>query len=358
VPVEQQMVHVDGLDFSSCRTTAGDLNGADLANVMEFESNIHGVADPAFRIAGDRRTLVFAASVAQAERMSEILNRHRPGCSAWICGKTDKDTRRKVLGDFSTGAVQYVCNVGVLTEGFDNAGVEVVVMARPTKSRALYAQMAGRGTRPSEDIAGALNGASDDAARRAMIAASRKRGCLIVDFVGNSGRHKLVCTADILGGNVSDDVIDMASRRAREAGRSVDMVDEIRKAQRDIDEAKRREAARRAALTARAKYSVTQVDPFDVYDIHPAQERGWDKGKALSDKQRELLMRQGVNPDSMSYGQAKQILNEMFRRWDLGLASLRQTKLLKRNGFDAPMRREEAKKTIDAIAKRQGWGKE
>ena len=357
VPVEQQMVHVEGLDFSGCRTTAGDLNGADLAQVMEYEQNLHGIADPAFEIAGGRRTLVFAASVDQAERLAEILNRHRPGCAGWLCGKTDKDSRRKTLGDFASGALQFVCNVGVLTEGFDDAGVEVVVMARPTKSRSLYAQMAGRGTRPSEEIAGALNGAADDAARRAMIAASRKPGCLIVDFVGNSGRHKLVCTADILGGNVSEEAVNLAAGRARDAGRPVDMSEEIARAQREIDEAKRREAAKRAALTAKAKYSVTLVSPFDVFDISPAQERGWDKGKALSPRQRELLMKQGVDPDSMPYGQAKQLLNEMFRRWDSGLASFGQTKVLKRNGFDAPMRRDEAVKAIDRIAGRQGWGK-
>lgn len=67
-------------------------------------------------------------------------------------------------------------------------------------------------------------------------------------------------------------------------------------------------------------------------------------------------MKQGVDPDSMPYGQAKQLLNEMFRRWDTGLASFGQTKVLKRNGFDAPMRREEAVKAIDRIAVRQGWG--
>jgi len=36
-PIKQQMVHVAGLDYSKIRTTAGDLNGADLAAVMESE---------------------------------------------------------------------------------------------------------------------------------------------------------------------------------------------------------------------------------------------------------------------------------------------------------------------------------
>ena len=52
VPVTQQMVHVEGLDFSACRTTAGDLNGADLAQVMEYEENLHRVVSPAIEIGG------------------------------------------------------------------------------------------------------------------------------------------------------------------------------------------------------------------------------------------------------------------------------------------------------------------
>lgn len=356
VPVEQQVVNVEGLDFSQCRTTAGDLNGADLAEVMEYEQNLHGVADPVFRIAGRRRTLLFAASVEQAERIAEILNRHEPGSAAWLCGKTDKDTRRKVLGDFAAGALRFVCNVGVLTEGFDDAGVEVVAMARPTKSRALYAQMVGRGTRPADDIAHALNGVDGELARRSMVAASRKPSCLVVDFAGNAGRHKLVTSADILGGNVSDDAVEIAARKAREAGAPVDMAKALDEAQKEVERRKMAEAAKRAALTAKAKYNVSRVDPFDVFDIAPTKERGWHKDKRLSEKQRGLLMRQGINPDAMPYGQAKQVLDEMFRRWDAGLASFGQAKVLKRNGLVAPMRRDEAKKAIDRIAERQGWG--
>jgi superfamily II DNA or RNA helicase len=90
VPIDQQTVEIEGLDFSNIRTTAGDLNGADLAAVMEAEKPLHGIADATMHIAGDRRTLVFAASVHQAEMLSDIFNRHKPGCSGWVCGKTDK----------------------------------------------------------------------------------------------------------------------------------------------------------------------------------------------------------------------------------------------------------------------------
>jgi superfamily II DNA or RNA helicase len=358
VPVEQQMVHVEGLDFSAVRSTADDdLNGGDLAEIMEFEKNLHGIADPSFRIACNRRTLVFAASVVQAERLAEILNRHREGCAAWICGKTDKDERRNVLRDFAAGKLQFVCNVGCLTEGFDDAGVELIVMGRPTKSRSLYAQMIGRATRPAEIIAHGLNDAASNAARRIMIAASCKPSCEVVDFVGNSGKHKLCTSADVLGGKVSDEAIAVAVQRVRDAGGPVDMAKALDQAQAEIDLARQIEAARRAAMVARAKFTATRVDPFDTFDIQPVRERGWDVGRKLSDKQMAQLMKNGIDPTEMPYGQAQQLLDEIFRRYDAKLASFKQTKLLKRNGFVAPMRRDEASKALDVIAERQGWAK-
>jgi superfamily II DNA or RNA helicase len=355
VPIEQQMVHVEGLDFSGVRTTAGDLNGADLATIMEYEKNLHGIADPTIRICGDRRALVFAASVAHAERLAEILNRHRDRCAAWICGKTDKELRRQVLQDFAAGKLQYVVNVGCLTEGFDDAGVEVIVMGRPTKSRSLYAQMVGRATRPAEEIAHALNDAPSDEDRRAMIAASRKGGCLIVDFVGNSGKHKLCTTADILGGNVGEAAVEMALKNVRESGKSVDMAKELSAAEAELERRRQEEAVRRARLVARASFRAVKVSPFDVFDITPRRERGWDAGRQLSERQRDVLVKQGIDADALPYHEAKQVLDEVFRRFNGGLASFKQTALLRKNGFAAPLRKEEAHKILDRVAREQGW---
>jgi superfamily II DNA or RNA helicase len=357
VPIEQQMVQVEGLDYSGVRTTAGDLNGADLAEIMEFEKNLHGIADPAIQICGERRALIFATSVVQAERLAEILNRHRTGCAAWVCGKTDKDERRQMLSSFAAGKLQYVVNVGCLTEGFDDAGVEVIVMGRPTKSRSLYAQMVGRATRPAAEIAHTLNDAPHDEARRRMIAQSRKPKCLVVDFVGNSGKHKLCTTADILGGNVSEEAAALALKKARDGGAPVDMAQELAAAEAELARRRQEEAARRAALVAKASYRVAQVSPFDVFDITPSREHGWDRGKQLSGKQRDLLMKNGVDADALPYHEAKQVLDEMFRRWNNGLSTFGQAKLLKRAGFVAPMRRNEASKAIDQIAQRAGWAR-
>jgi superfamily II DNA or RNA helicase len=348
VPVQQQFVSVADLDFSQIRTTAGDLNGADLARVMEDERNLHSIAGPAIEIIGNRRALVFASSVAHAERLSEIFNRHRDGMADWVCGKTPKDRRRALLADFAAGRTQVVCNCGVLTEGFDDPGVEVIIMGRPTKSRSLYAQMVGRATRP---LPGVVDGPETPEARTAAIAASAKSNCLVVDFVGNSGRHKLCTSADILGGKVSEEAVEAAVREAREGGKPVRMDDALAEQQARIEEAKRQEAARRARLVIGAKWSSRAVNPFDVLQIEPQAERGWDRGKSLTEKQRGLLAKQGIDPDSMPYSQARQLIQEIFRRWDNGMCSFKQAKLLARNGLNPNVSREDASKMIDELAK-------
>jgi superfamily II DNA or RNA helicase len=352
VPIDQQFVAIDGLDFSEIDTTAGDLNGADLARVMETEKNLQGVAASSLEIIGARRTIVFTASVKQAETISNIFNRHRADMSAWVCGTTNKDDRRKLLSQFKTGQIQVICNCGVLTEGFDDPGVEVIVMARPTKSRSLYAQMAGRSTRP---LPGLVDGLPDAEARRTAIELSKKPSCLIVDFVGNSGRHKLMTAADILGGKVSDEAIAAAVAKAKTAMVPVRMSEAmIAEEQRLIAEAEARrllEEARKQKLVAKARYSVKTINPFDVFNIAPAKERGWDQGKTLSEKQTAILLKQGINPDGMPYAQAKQILGELFRRWNGKLATLKQVALLKKYGYTDPnITMEQASKIIDQLA--------
>lgn len=359
VPIYQHIVGVESLDFSHVRTTAGDLNGADLAEVMENEKNMQGIAGAAVQIIGDRRTIVFAASVKQAETLSEIFNRHRSGSAGWVCGQTNREERKELLDKFANGKIQIVVNVGVLTEGFDNPGVETIVMARPTKSRSLYAQMAGRSTRP---LPGVIDAFDTPLERRAAIEHSAKPHCTIVDFVGNSGRHKLMTSADILGGNVSDEALERAVEKAAKADGPVDMAALIQRSEEELKAEAARlkarrdaDAARRAQLVARVQYRSKVINPFDVWDIEPqTHTRGWDAGKQLTEKQGALLRKQGIDPDSMPYVQAKQVLNEMFSRWSKKLCTLKQAALLKKYGYPTNLTMKEASATIDALAS-NGW---
>lgn len=353
VPIEQQVVAVEDLDFSAVRTTAGDLNGADLAAVMEQEKVLQGVAGPTIDILGDKRALVFTSSVQHAKTLAEIFNRHKMGMATWVSGKTDKEERRTILKDFQRGKFQIVCNCNVLTEGFDDPGVEAVIMARPTKSRSLYAQMVGRSTRP---LPGVVDGPVTPMGRRYAIYTSAKPTCRVIDFAGNAGKHKLMTTADILGGNVSDEAIETAMMNARRTGKPVRMDTELDEEERRIqEERKKAEIARKARLVAKVSYKSNVVDPFNILDVRPIKTRGWDEGKQLSEKQRGMLKRNGIDPDKLPYAQAKQLLNELGRRIDEGLCSYGQAKVLKKHGVDPTnIKFEHASLIIDAIAQ-NGW---
>lgn len=354
VPIHQQLVEIEGLDFSQVKTTAGDLNGAELAEIMEAEKNLQGIASASLQIIGARRSLVFAASVKHAEMLSEIFNRHRADMSSWVCGKTPKDERADILKKFDNGVTQIVVNVGVLTEGYDSPGVECIIQARPTKSRCLFSQMVGRATRPLPGIVDGLETAEE---RKQSILHSAKPNCLVVDFVGNSGRHKLITTADILGGKFSDEEIELAEKNAREKNAAVDMADELENAREEIEESKRKEAARKARLVATATFRIHSINPFDILEMKPERERGWDSGKQLTAFQKAMLNRNGIDASGLSYHQQKQILVELFRRLNEKLATFKQVKLLKKHGYDTKeTTMKQASNLIDDLAK-AGWNR-
>ena len=407
VPVKQRLVKVDSLDFSKVSSCAGDFNQGELAQVLEEEQNLHSIAVPTVEICGNRRTIIFAASVKQAERLAEILNRGKrdqglgigdsglgigdsgstQDRAAWVCGMTPKDERRQILEDFKAGRIQYLVNVGVLTEGYDDAGVEVVVMARPTKSRALYAQMAGRATRPAAEIAaklGQINDevvvgsrsrtadvknstvglgpttTTDDAAskRRALIAASSKPECTILDFVGNSGRHKLVSTVDILGGKDIDEDEEEARRRAKkrceESGEAIDMIAVLEKSREEIRREKTEQAKRRNFIQATAKFIEVSVDPFNIFDLPPVEESvRCPLGRSLSWRQKELLREKlKIDPDRIGAAHARQLLDEYFRRVNEHLATFGQMKMLRKFGVAVPMRFDEASRTLNRLLRK------
>lgn len=360
VPIRQQMCKVTGLDYSKVRTTAGDLNGGDLAEVMESEKNLQGVASATLQAAGNRKTLVFTVSVKQADRLAEIFNRHEPGCAAAINGGTDKVTRAKIVRNFAEGRLRIVCNVGVFTEGFDDPGVECVVMARATQSRALYAQMLGRGTRPAEEIAGKLGRLETAEERREAIATSGKPGVLVLDFEGNSGRHKLITSLDVLGdpGDENAEVRERAKKIVEEEGdkgAAIDPEEALERAKEAI-EREREEAAQRLRIRAKATYQVVDVSPFygtlGMSTPMPLPQRF---ARKLTDKQMAALVAfVGKVAEGMDYGHARRLLDECFRRKEQGLPSYKQIKLLRERGFDVPGTAREASALIGKIAA-SGW---
>lgn len=309
VPVRQQYIVCRDLDFSEIHTVAGDLNQAELASVVEDEHALHEMVTPTIEIVGDKKTLFFATSVLQAERVAEIFNRHRPGMARCVFGKTPTDERREIFNDYKHKKFQVLVNVGVATEGFDDPTIDVVAVGRPTKSRALYAQMIGRATRPIPGIVDDVNCCDK---RRSAIASSEKPFAIVLDFVGNSGKHKLVSAADILGGNFEEEDIEAAKEIMQRSSRPANIEEAIENARqqrlmRCIIEAQAREKIR-----AKAAYAVREINPFSGREIAPEYKssgRWYHKLRPATEKQLAILRKRGYKTDDLTIAEASKIID-------------------------------------------------
>jgi len=67
-----------------------------------------------------------------------------------------------------------------------------------------------------------------------------------------------------------------------------------------------------------------------------------------------VLAKQGINPDNLTFSQGKQLISEIFRRWDGNLCSFKHAKVLKKYGFNTDVSFADASATIDQLA-RNGW---
>lgn len=96
--------------------------------------------------APEKSALVFATSVAHGRRLAAQLNLRGVRAAA-VSGETDRNSRRWFIAGFRRGDIRVLCNHSALTTGFDAPATDLIVIARPVFSPALYMQMAGRGLR-------------------------------------------------------------------------------------------------------------------------------------------------------------------------------------------------------------------
>lgn len=359
VPVRQAYVTVEDLDFSQCRTTAGDLNEQDLERVMagansdelgqgksdwelteeELEARrrrevmLHKVVDPTLREAQGRPTIVFGVTRQHAAELAMMFRRYGVRAEAVVMD-TPLDERAEIIRQFKAGTLQVLCGVGVFTEGFDAPNAAVIVVARPTKSRALYTQMVGRGTRP---LPAALEKRTTPEDRRDGIAYSQKPVVTVLDFVGASGRHKLITTLDILGDAIPVDLREAVAAKMRVASSAFDPLEEFAREEqqreamrqaREREEQERKEALlkrqreiaeriereRQNRERARAHYTTQEVDPFG--SAAPVQRTLEQSTRgSITDKQLELLKKLGVSERTAwgwSKGQAGAVIDKQM----------------------------------------------
>lgn len=172
--VRGKLVTVDGLTLSEIKTLRGDFSEASLTDALLTAEAQRFVVDAFFEYARDRKTIVFTPTVAAARAFNDAFIAAGVR-SAVVWGSMPQEERRLTLKRFETGELEVIVNCMVLTEGFDEPSASCAIIARPTRSAALYVQMVGRVLRKHPG----------------------KRDALVLDVVGASQDHKLATLADL-----------------------------------------------------------------------------------------------------------------------------------------------------------------
>lgn len=360
-------VKLDGVPL----TAEGEFDAKALADRMTEAGPVAAVVKAAVKWSnyangyeGKRPTIVCCASVEHAKLVAILLNEWdkksggETGRAGAVYSKMDPLDKDAVVEAYRRGELRYICHFDVLTEGFDSDRPKLMINGRPTGSRWVFAQQAGRLLRPLKAIRNDLRAAPDAATRRALIGGSGKPGVLIVDVAGTT--HKLtVSLPDVFHapGSTKEDVerVKAKARRNGEDGKPTDP-------QTDFSALRRARELELAAnwrgVTVDCGLTTRFTDPFDVLSVVPGREPPWHRGRKPTGPMKGCLLDAGIpaaDVELMSFHRASKMIEVVKDRRKRGLCSYKVCKLLRKYGIDgAMMTKEIASAAIDAIAN-NGW---
>lgn len=320
------------LDLSSVGQQAGDFSTKDLGSALD--PYLESIADEMWKVAKDRKIVVFLPLVATSQKFTELLN--EKGFRAAEVNGESKD-RAEILEDFDKGKYNVLCNSMLLTEGWDCPSVDCVVVLRPTKVRSLYSQMVGRGTRLFPG----------------------KEELLLLDFLWHTERHELCHPAHLIARN--DEVAKVMTEKIEEAGIALDLeMVEVTSAE---DVISQREEALAKQLEEMKRRKRKLVDPLQFEMSIQAEDLssyvpsfGWEMGPP-SNEQVNALEKFGIHPEDIdNAGKANLMLDRLNHRRAEGLTTPKQIRFLEQRGFQhvGTWQFDTAKKMIDRIAA-NGW---
>ena len=130
------------------KDATSDYQPGELGHLMSRPKLLGDVVSNWLRIANGKRTIAFAVSKSHGAELVQEFS--RAGVSAeLLTDQDDEDQREAVIKRLENGETTVVVNCFLLSYGVDLPSVECIVLARPTRSLAMYLQMTGRGLRPA-----------------------------------------------------------------------------------------------------------------------------------------------------------------------------------------------------------------
>lgn len=133
----------DVADLTGVRTKMGEFVAADIEKAMIKNAVFGDVIAYYRKLADGRKAVCYCAGIKHSKAMAESFS--AAGIpAAHIDGETEKCERSRIISDFRCGKIQILCNVDLISEGFDVPDCECAILLRPTQSLILYIQQAMR----------------------------------------------------------------------------------------------------------------------------------------------------------------------------------------------------------------------
>lgn len=174
-------------DLSKVKTTAGEYNNAQLADIMNDAAITGDAVEHYKKHCNGMQAVVFAVNIEHSKSIVQsFLDAGIP--AAHVDGTFSKIKREDAIERFRYGETKVLSNVNILTEGFDVPGIQAAILLRPTQSVSMYLQMIGRAMRPIYADGYDLE---TQEGRVQAIKASEKPAAIILDHAGCCKKHGL-----------------------------------------------------------------------------------------------------------------------------------------------------------------------
>jgi DNA repair protein RadD len=124
---------INKVDTSTLHIRGGEYIAGEVEDLMDQQWLVEAACGETVGYTGNRNAvLIFASGVKHGEHVVATLKeKHGIECG-FVTGETPTDRRDALLNRFKGGELKYLCNVNVLTTGFDAPNIDCVALIRPT----------------------------------------------------------------------------------------------------------------------------------------------------------------------------------------------------------------------------------
>ena len=296
------------IDLSAVKTYMGDFSESGLGDALE--PMLDELAEVIARDYADRKILTFCPLRDTSRSWTAALQRQGLRAEHVDGASPDRDD---ILRKFSNDDIRFLSNASLLTEGYDEPSIDCVLILRPTRSRVMMAQMVGRGTRLFPG----------------------KEDLLVLDPMFTCEKHNILSPAD-LAAETDDDAAGLKEIMKSKGTTISEAVEELKEQRRLGLAEKLREASTRSAYEKKLAELSLLLGDDDLQTWEPTAR--WHE-EAATQRQIEVLTGMGIDVKVIkSKGLASHMMDQLMKRREQQLGTLKQVRYARRLGHPEPER--------------------